>query len=192
MVLGKNDKDVKAMPLNYSTVSTIIDGMSEDIEMQHVLIENSDAQDISTETKTDLGEPGCDIEPGPSGYPNIEYPTFEPTVIKSEDKSGKKTKVFNLTAVKKLFSRNKKIFDFYCCDVCKDYSTFSSKGFRCHRVTVHRIGVQKYRTWDRFGHPFEQEDAATSPTSEIKIEDLDEHRQLEWALKDSALMYAAK
>ncbi|GFY58457.1 uncharacterized protein TNIN_423341 [Trichonephila inaurata madagascariensis] len=85
------------------------------------------------------------------------------------------------------------IFNFYWCDVCGNYCTFSSKGYCSHRITVHKTDVQKERTTlDRFGHPFEQEDEEPPPASEIKPEDLDEQRQLEWALKDSAIMYAAK
>ncbi|GFU83408.1 uncharacterized protein TNCV_1345931 [Trichonephila clavipes] len=158
---------------------------------------------------------GFDIEAGPSGYPNITYPTFEgtdfhkiiepenretnttlnETLIKTADQSIKKSNKFNLALLKKFFNRKQKIFDFYSCSFCGDYSTFSSKGFRSHCITVHKIGVQKDRTWDRFGHPFElevTETTKTSPTSEVQLEDLDEQRQLEWALKDSAMMYAAK
>ncbi|GFW82284.1 uncharacterized protein TNCV_3817651 [Trichonephila clavipes] len=51
------------------------------------------------------------------------------------------------------------------------------EGISHHRTTVHKIGVQKKRTWDRFGHPFEplegEETTKISPTSEIKLEDLD-------------------
>ncbi|GFU80600.1 uncharacterized protein TNCV_534741 [Trichonephila clavipes] len=153
-----------------------------------------------------------DIGAGPSGYPNIRYPTFEPsdfqhliesekaetnttqieTVITTTNKTVKKSNIFSFAPLKKLFGRKKKIFDFYWCDVCGNYSTFSSKGFRSHRITVHKIGVQKERTWDRFGHPFEPEEEETPPACEIQPEDMDEQRQLEWALKDSAIMYAAK
>ncbi|GFT93283.1 uncharacterized protein TNCV_2220411 [Trichonephila clavipes] len=76
------------------------------------------------------------------------------------------------------------IFDFYWCDICGDYCTFRSKGFRSHRVMVHRIGVQKYRTWDRFGRPFEPEDEDTSSTPQIQPKNLVEQRHLEWAVKD--------
>ncbi|GFY74698.1 uncharacterized protein TNIN_184571 [Trichonephila inaurata madagascariensis] len=156
-----------------------------------------------------------DIEAGPSGYPNITYPTFDETdfqkfiepekretvntqnetLTKTADQSEKKSNNFHLALLKKRFNRKKKIFDFYSCGDCGDYCTFSSKGFRSHCITVHKIGVQKDRTWDRFGHPFElevEETTDTSPTSAIQLEDLDEQRQLEWALKDSAMMYAAK
>ncbi|GFQ67991.1 uncharacterized protein TNCT_407471 [Trichonephila clavata] len=94
-----------------------------------------------------------------------------------------------------VFRRKSKIlsfFTFYSCELCGDYCSFSSKGFRSHRVTVHKIGVLKERTWDRFGHPFEPLETETPPAPEINPNDLDEQRQLEWALKDSALMYAAK
>ncbi|PRD24885.1 UNVERIFIED_CONTAM: hypothetical protein NCL1_42500 [Trichonephila clavipes] len=88
-----------------------------------------------------------DIGAGPSGYPNIRYPTFEPsdfqhliesekaetnttqieTVITTTNKTVKKSNIFSFAPLKKLFGRKKK-----------------------------------------------------------------EQRQLEWALKDSAIMYAAK
>ncbi|GFY62040.1 uncharacterized protein TNIN_149371 [Trichonephila inaurata madagascariensis] len=151
----------------------------------------------------------------PSGYPNITYPTFDETdfqkfiepekretvntqnetLTKTADQSEKKSNNFHLALLKKRFNRKKKIFDFYSCGDCGNYCTYSSKGFRSHCITVHKIGVQKDRTWDRFGHPFElevEETTDTSPTSAIQLEDLDEQRQLEWALKDSAMMYAAK
>ncbi|GFQ90414.1 uncharacterized protein TNCT_709981 [Trichonephila clavata] len=152
-----------------------------------------------------------DIEAGPSGYPNINYPTFtqddfkltgnstetdnaktvtSPNKNEIEIKSLKKQNTFSL--IKKRFSRKREIFNFYSCELCGDYCSFSSKGFRSHRVTVHKIGVLKERTWDRFGHPFEPLETEIPPPSQIKLEDLDEQRQLEWALKESALMYAAK
>ncbi|GFX34542.1 ATP-dependent DNA helicase [Trichonephila clavipes] len=58
----------------------------------------------------------------------------------------------------------------------RDVSALYSKGFRSHRVTVHWIGAQKYRTSDSFGHPFQalwKESTTATPASEIKPEDLD-------------------
>ncbi|GFQ95774.1 hypothetical protein TNCT_205251 [Trichonephila clavata] len=84
------------------------------------------------------------------------------------------------------------IFNFYCCDLCGENYSFSSKGFSSHRVSIHRIGVLKERTLDRFGHPFKPLETEDPTASQINPEDLDEQCKLEWALKDSALMYAAK
>ncbi|GFQ82967.1 uncharacterized protein TNCT_436851, partial [Trichonephila clavata] len=129
-----------------------------------------------------------DVVAGPSGYPNIKYPSFDQNDF--ELTSSENRNIFTL--YKKRLFRKKKIFTFYSCELCGDYCSFSSKGFRSHRVTVHKIGVLKERTWDRFGHPFEPLETETPPAPEINPNDLDEQRQLEWALKDSALMYAAK
>ncbi|GFQ90415.1 uncharacterized protein TNCT_709991 [Trichonephila clavata] len=141
------------------------------------------------------------MEAGPSGYPNIKYPTFDQDdfelIENTSEHENPKTAATpdnrNIFAmIKKRLNRKKKIFNFYCCDLCGNYCTFSSKGFRSHRMTVHKIGVLKERNWDRFGHPFEPPETEIPPPSQIKPEDLDEQRQLEWALKESALMYAAK
>ncbi|PRD31740.1 UNVERIFIED_CONTAM: hypothetical protein NCL1_22674 [Trichonephila clavipes] len=169
-----------------------------------MFIEELNVLHTPTETKQDFGESGFDIVAGTSGYPNITYPTFKQTdfkncfvsdnpetittknetILKIADKSVTKSKIFNFAPLKKCFTRKKKIFDFYWCDICGDYCTFRSKGFRSHRVMVHRIGVQKYRTWDRFGRPFEPEDEDTSSTPQIQLKNLVEQRHLEWAVKD--------
>ncbi|GFQ95949.1 hypothetical protein TNCT_115451 [Trichonephila clavata] len=40
----------------------------------------------------------------------------------------------------------------YNCDFC-DYQSHTQKGLRCHRITVHRIGVGLGRTLDTHGRP---------------------------------------
>ncbi|GFR01091.1 uncharacterized protein TNCT_518811 [Trichonephila clavata] len=40
----------------------------------------------------------------------------------------------------------------YNCDYC-DYRSPTQKGLRCHRITVHRIGVGVRRTLDSHGRP---------------------------------------
>ncbi|GFR04094.1 uncharacterized protein TNCT_222561, partial [Trichonephila clavata] len=40
----------------------------------------------------------------------------------------------------------------YNCDYC-DYRSPTQKGLRCHRITVHRIGVGMMRTLDTHGRP---------------------------------------
>ncbi|GFT47191.1 uncharacterized protein TNCV_3748221 [Trichonephila clavipes] len=40
----------------------------------------------------------------------------------------------------------------YNCDYC-EYRSPTQKGLRCHRVTVHRIGVGVRRTLDTYGRP---------------------------------------
>ncbi|GFR04504.1 uncharacterized protein TNCT_479611 [Trichonephila clavata] len=113
-----------------------------------------------------------DTDAGPSSYPNIKTVTAPNIfVIEAAEKSLKKQNMF--TVIKKRFNRKKKIFNFYSCELCGEYCSFSSKGFRSHQVTVHKIGVLKERTWDRFGHPFEPLKSETPPASEINPNDLD-------------------
>ncbi|GFT35720.1 hypothetical protein NPIL_59371 [Nephila pilipes] len=132
-----------------------------------------------TQNETDF-EPSEESEnlPSISGYPFIEYPHFPEDDVE-EPKTNEKRK--------------------YKYKLC-GYKPKTKKGKRHHNITKHKIGVllQQLLTLDANGRPLnffsitETVIESNSETKEIIDVDVSYEKQMEWALRESAEMAAAR